>query len=126
MYDKHQNDEKIWVENIGPLFEQGTVTKFYNQYNLLVLEKTFLDNLKVHYKEYYEYSGKLSSEYTSYFTADGSTTGKYMAYFENGKVQTIGQFYDGDFTNIINNNLEFTVQINEIGELILHYIEQPE
>jgi len=100
VYDKHQNDEKIWVENIGPLFEQGTVTKFYNQYNLLVLEKTFLDNLKVHYKEYYEYSGKLSSEYTSYFTADGSMTGKYMAYFENGKVQTIGQFYDGDFTNI--------------------------
>lgn len=31
-----------------------------------------------------------------------------------------------DFTNIINNNLEFTVQINEAGELILHYIEQPE
>jgi hypothetical protein len=33
---------------------------------------------------------------------------------------------NGDFTNIINNNLECTVQINEIGELILHYIEQPE
>ena len=31
-----------------------------------------------------------------------------------------------DFTNIINNNLECTVQINEVGELILHYIEQPE
>ena len=31
-----------------------------------------------------------------------------------------------DFTNIINNNLECKVQINEIGELILHYIEQPE
>ena len=31
-----------------------------------------------------------------------------------------------DFTNIINNNLECRVQINEIGELILHYIQQPE
>ncbi len=31
-----------------------------------------------------------------------------------------------DFANIINNNLECQVQINEIGELILHYIEQPE
>jgi hypothetical protein len=31
-----------------------------------------------------------------------------------------------DFTNIINNNLECRVQINEVGELILHYIQQPE
>jgi hypothetical protein len=31
-----------------------------------------------------------------------------------------------DFTNIINNNLECKVQISETGELILHYIEQPE
>lgn len=99
-YWKFQNDEKYWIEWIGPIFEQGTIKKVYTQYSSLISEETQLPNFKEHIKTYYEYSGKLKAEYTTSGIGGDYMTGKYISYFENGKIQTDGQFYEGEYTNI--------------------------
>lgn len=100
VYWKFQNDEKYWIEWIGPLFENGTVKKVYSQFNTLLSEQTMLTRFKQKTKTYYEYSGKLKEEYTTTGFGGEYMSGKYTKYFENGKIQTEGQFYDGEFLNI--------------------------
>lgn len=100
VYLKFQNDEKYWIEIIGPMFTEGTIRKVYTQFNSLVSEETMLSNFKLHTKTFYEYSGKLKEDFTASGINKNYLTGKYTAYYENGKVQIQGQFYDGEYTNI--------------------------
>ena len=100
VYWKFQNDEKNWIELIGQIFQEGTIKKVYTQYNSLLSEETMLPNFKQHTKTYYEYSGKLKEEYSTSGLGVVYMTGKYTAYYENGKIQTVGQFYDGEYNNV--------------------------
>lgn len=100
VYLKFQNDEKYWIEWIGPIFEEGSIKKVYTQFNSLLSEQKTLPNFKQHTKTYYEYSGKLKEEYSTSGFGGDYMTGKYTSYYENGKIQTIGQFYDGEYTNV--------------------------
>lgn len=101
VYWKFQNEDGYWVEHIGKIFTEGWVKKTYTKYNSLIAEQTMLANFKTHTRTFYEYGdNKVKEDYYSSGMGGDFMTGKYTAYYENGKVQTEGQFYDGEYTNV--------------------------
>lgn len=101
IYWKFQGKDGAWVEHIGAMFTEGWIKKSYTKYNSLIAEQTMLADFKTHTKIYYEYGdNSLKEEYTSSDMNGDFIIGKYTAYYENGKIQTEGQFYDGKYTNI--------------------------
>ena len=98
VYTKFQNEEKYWIEFIGPMFKEGTIRKVYTRYNGLISEEIMLPNWRQHVKIFYEYSGKLEEEYTAGGIDKERLLGKFSTFYENGKTKIEGQFDIGKYT----------------------------
>ena len=97
IYWKFQNEKKYWIEWTGSPMVKGSVKKSYSQYKVLLSEESYLPNFRVLIKTYYETSHKLEQEYTSSEFGGGvPELGKYIAYFENGNIETEGQYDEND------------------------------
>ena len=97
---------KYWVELFGVWLLEGSIKKCYTEYNTLISEETYLKDNKEHVKTFYEFSGKLNEDYYLRH-GEGHRVGKYICYYENGKIQTEGQFYDGEWTDIKDGTWKF-------------------
>jgi len=100
IYWKFLNDNH-WIEHNGPLFKEGTVKKVYTRYGTLISEEKMLPEFRHHIKVYYEYpSGQLKQEFTSSGIGGDYMYGSFKSFFDNGRIETEGQFYEGDYLNI--------------------------
>jgi len=117
VYMKYKDEKNNWIEYNGPLFQIGTITKYYSQYNSLISESTMMSYLKQHIKTYYD-SGKLQSDYTG---EANNYYGKYTEYYENGKIQTQGEFYNGDIPITIRTGTWTYFKSDGTIDIIEHY-----
>ncbi len=100
IYKKFKDEDNYWIEWIGTPLRLGSIKKVYNQYGQIVSEEKWLNELKRSFITYYENSGKIKQIFYKKRMFSDIIIGNYTSFYENGNVNTKGQFYDNEYSTI--------------------------